>query len=81
MATYVEQAEYRLVWFTQGMADEVLDIRVPEARQFCTLPPGVAFVPTETPEQILARGEMGVEEFESQVEPGTLRRVVPRERD
>jgi len=80
-AVFAEQAEYRMVWFTPAMADGFLTITVPEARQFCTPPPGVEVVPVETPEQVLAKREMTVEEFESQLEPGTFQKVVPRERD
>lgn len=80
-ADFADQAEYRMVWFTQAMADETLTIRVPEARQFCTPPPGVEVVPIETPEQVLAKREMTPEEFESQLEPGTFQKVVPRERE
>jgi len=78
-AVFAEQAEYRMLWFTQSMAEEVLTIRVPEARQFCTPPPGVDVVPIDTPEQMLAKREMTPEEFESQLEPGTFQKAVPRE--
>lgn len=75
-ADYAEQAEYRLLWFTHGVAAPFLDIKVPEARQFCTPPPGVSSAPLEAPEQV--RNEREIAELESMVEAGILRKVVPR---
>lgn len=34
--TYVGEAEYRFVWLIDGVADQAIDLVVPEARQFCT---------------------------------------------
>jgi hypothetical protein len=75
-AEYAAQAEYRLLWFTQGMAAPFLEVKVPEARQFCTPPPGVSVVSQETAEQVRSEG-VG-EELESMVEAGILAKIVPR---
>lgn len=32
---YVDEAEYRFVWLIDGVADQVIDLVVPEARQYC----------------------------------------------
>lgn len=77
-AKYAQQAEYRLIWLVNGIASPFLDIMAPEARQFCTPPPGVEVVPVATPEQVLRDREMTPEEFESQLEPGTFKKVLPR---
>jgi hypothetical protein len=36
--TFAHQAEYRLFWFTDGPVPPYLDVKVPEARQFCSEP-------------------------------------------
>lgn len=77
-ADYAAQAEYRLLWFGHEIAAPFLDIRVPEARQFCTPPPGVEIATRKTPQQVLDERAMSAEEFESHLEPGTFEKVIPR---
>lgn len=34
--TYVSEAEYRFVWLVEGVADQFIDLVVPEARRYCS---------------------------------------------
>jgi len=71
------QAEYRLLWFTQSTMAPTWDIKVPEARRFCSPPPDLVVSREGTQEEELRRKAMTLEEFESRLEPGTFEKILP----